>query len=414
MASTYQNRIVARAEALALLSLDERAEAITTARVIIMAQLDEEQPCDVPKYAAYAKGALTALLDLEALGASPQLIEHAELTIAHFLGNYIQPTYADDPIFKEWRLNKAATKLLAQRDAKVPRLARGDCAPPPVRLPVPAPVAASSSVPPKMCVHPRPGYMQATLRPKAMPQHCSPAPIAPAAEPRSDGKEEVDKLTEDSAGMPQPSPSPSPSPALVTQAAPKSPVTPLRKRKLRNFLLNNKLGPLEFSGGEPHIPPADKKCKRCCDLTSDVPCILRDGFNDCHRCLLLSKGCFAPGDMLLHYSKWYNKQGYQRTRRVAIATVHEAFQKRHKFSRISPWAREGASGDEIAPASPSPSCPAPKKRAIASKTTAALTSASTSSRPRTRSQHKVAPKATVKATSKATPKTASTSSTLRH
>ncbi|KAI0772864.1 hypothetical protein BD413DRAFT_612357 [Trametes elegans] len=342
MASTYQNCIVAHAKALASLSPDERAEAITTVRAIIMAQLDEEQPRDVPKYAAYAKGALAALLDLEALGASPQLIEHAELTIAHFLGDYIQPAYADNPIFEEWRLNEAATKLLAWRDAKVPRLARGDRAPPP-----------------------------------------------------SDGKEKVDKLAEDSAGMPQPSPLPSSSPAPVAQPAPKLPTTPSHKRKSCDFSPNNKLGPPEFSGDEPHIPLADKKCKCCRDLTSDVPCVLRDGFNDCDRCLLLSKGCFAPGDTSLHYSKRYDEQGYQRARRVTITTICEAFQKRHKSLRIPPWAREGASGDETAPAGPSPSRPAPKKCAVASKATAASTSTLTSSHPRTRSQHKVAPKATV-------------------
>ncbi|KAI0758580.1 hypothetical protein BD413DRAFT_496285 [Trametes elegans] len=421
MASTYQNRVITRAEALSSLSLDERAEAITTARAIIMAQLDKEQPHDVPEYAAYAKGVLAALLELEALGASPQLIEHAKLTTAHFLGDYIQPAYADNPIFEKWCLNKAATKLLAQRDAKVHRLARGDRAPPLVRLPVPAPVmsssapvATSSSAPPKMHVRPWPGYMQATPCPKAMPQHHSLAPVAPATEPRSDGKEEVNELAEDSAGMPQPSLPPSPSPAPVAQPVPKSPTTPSRKWKSRDFLPDKELGPLEFLGDEPHVPLADKKCERYRDLASDIPCVLRDGFNDCNRCLLLSKGCFVPKDTLLHYSKWYDKQGYQRACHITIATIREAFQKRHKSSRIPLWAQEGASGDETAPAGPLPSRPAPKKRAIAPKATAASTSVSTSSHPHTRSQHKVAPKATVKATSEATPKTASTSSTLRH
>ncbi|KAI9070221.1 hypothetical protein FKP32DRAFT_1670537, partial [Trametes sanguinea] len=186
----------------------------------------------------------------------------------------------------------------------------------------------------------------------------------------------------------------------------------------RDFSPSNELGPPEFSGDEPHVPPASKKCERCRVLASDVPCVLRDGFNDCDRCLLLSKGCFAPGNPSLHYSKWYDEHGYQRARRVAIPVARKAFRDRNKYSRLPLWAREGASDGEAAPADPSPPRPAHKRRAVAPKAAAASTSASTSSRPRTRSQHKTAPKATAKvtakATPKATPKVASTSSTPRH
>ncbi|KAI9061261.1 hypothetical protein FKP32DRAFT_1604972, partial [Trametes sanguinea] len=127
----YQDRIAARAEELASLSPEERAKMITTARATIMAQLNEEESHDVPAYADYAERALAALLDLEALGAPSRLIEHAELTLVHFLGDYVQPAYAVDPVFEEWRLNEAATKLLARRDAAVLRLGRGDRVPPP-------------------------------------------------------------------------------------------------------------------------------------------------------------------------------------------------------------------------------------------------------------------------------------------